>query len=144
MRKSIYPFIKKREKEYKPQVPIIIRNLENGKYCRALALLDTGADRCLIPNLIALQLGLERNDDQAYYTSGISGEKIKTWKNVVEIGLLSNCRTEELINIPVIIGTLEKGDIPAIVGTNNFLEHCTVTVDYPNKTVAMESSVEIE
>lgn len=140
MSKYIYNFSVSDQGVYKPKVPILITNPETGDKLHVNALVDTGADRCVIPAMVAMTLGLKLNKEAEckHGTIGISGETLKTWNHLVKIKLLDKDWKETDIELDVISSTIDaKIRVPAIVGTNMFLDKFKVELDYPNNELSL-------
>jgi len=124
----------------KPKIPVKIVHPSTGVGICVLALLDTGADNCTFPSMVSRTIGLEINDNYKAKNGsvGISGKLLVTYNHDVLIQLLDPTKRKVIRTLKVKSSTLEKNDIPVILGTNNFLDSFDICFNYSKKEITLK------
>lgn len=118
--KLIFPFqyitTNRFGKVYRPYAKIHVYKKDLGVYVERILIVDSGADFTIFPRKDAFLFGIDlRKETVQEETFGIGGkEKIYLYKNLrVKLG------GKELV-VPA--GFLDRNDVPALLGRQNFLE----------------------
>lgn len=103
-------------KIYRPYATIYVLNKDTGIYIRRTLIVDTGADFTLFPRVNARLFGIDiYKETEKSQTFGVGGkETVFLYKDLpIKIG-------EIKLKIPV--GFINRNDIPALLGRQQFLE----------------------
>ncbi len=124
----------------KPRLPIKIVNFETGQSRIAYALIDTGSDSCIVPSYLSTAIGhkIRDEDKKIRGVKGIESKEIDTWVHGFKIELLSPDRKSTIRKLDVVGFTVEIEHSYPILGTQMFLEHFKVSIDYKKKTIEIE------
>ena len=122
-------------------LPIRLSNPDTGfETDIEFALLDTGADSSVVPGNLARELGHELKHETVKpdSTFGINGTLVNTYGHTFRLELLSpNAETVVWSNDHALIDCIDA-DIPILLGTQDFLAHFKITLDYPRKNVVLQ------
>lgn len=124
----------------KPRIPIKIVNFESGQFRVVNALIDTGSDSCIVPSYISKAIGHEIRDEDKKVrgVKGIESREIDTWVHGFKIELLSPDRKKSLRVLDVVGFTVEIDHSYPILGTQMFLEHFKISIDYKKDIIEIE------
>lgn len=113
----------------RPYLPVTIINPENDKQISVFALIDTGADECAFPASFALVLN---HNLQAGYQKTINTGNGTTiaYSHTVYIKIF------DFTTKNVLVDFMPNLQIP-LLGVKNFLNGCTLIIDYPNNTFSL-------
>ena len=112
-------------------IPIKLVHPNTGRSLFVNALLDTGADCCTLPSMVSRTLGLELNDKhRSAGTTGISGEVLKTYTHELVAQVYDSTRTRIVRTLRLTVNSLERNDIPPLMGTFTFLDQFDTGFNY--------------
>ena len=118
-----------------PYIPISLRNKE-GKLIKVAGLLDSGADNTVVPEDLAIILGLKEKKNSENITKGIGG-KVKTTESTLHLRV-KNKRENYTLNIPVLILKDNKSDVPLLLGRQGFFEHFNITFRQKDEKIVLK------
>lgn len=131
MKSVIYSLNKPDKGGVKPYIPIKLVHPNTGKSLYVNALLDSGADCCTLPSMISRTLGLKLDKEyESEGTTGISGEVLKTYTHTLVVQVYDSGRTRIVRTMKIKVNSLERNDIPPLMGTESFLDQFNVSFNY--------------
>lgn len=137
--KYTYPLLTEQGR-LKPRIPVRIYNFETGKFQTTNALIDTGSDSCIIPSYISNALGHKLNpeDKRVKGVKGIESREIDTYVHGFKIQLLAPDKKTPVRTLDVVGFTVKIDHAYPILGTQMFLEHFKVSIDYKKKKITLK------
>lgn len=130
---------------YQPYLPLRIVNPDKKLSINCGCLIDTGADKCVFPENVCTILGHNLNGDgvKSSFNSGISGITITTWQHTFLLELIHPTSRDIVWQSErLLIDCTEHNDLPVILGTEDFLKHFRITIDYPEKMITVTFDTE--
>lgn len=139
LNKHTYPLLREQGR-LKPRIPIKLVNFESGQSIIANALIDTGSDSCIFPSFLSTAIGhkIRDEDKKVRGVKGIESREIDTWVHGFKIELLSADRKTTLRTLDVVGFSVEIDHAYPILGTQMFLEHYKVSIDYKKDIIEIE------
>lgn len=137
-----YPFISLGDRD-RPMLWISISDSDGTKRTAPLlAKIDTGCDGCIFPFDIAEELGydLKSAEQVPIETTSIPTEAHRLDSMMIEvIGMSTDGSPDEkiLCRIPKVPIYFVKDTKQLLLGTEGFLNHFALTVDYPNRVFSL-------
>ena len=126
------PFIKLSPSDLpRPWLQVTIINPYSGREVNVLGLIDTGADECALPAAYANILGHNLQSGRS--------KKIRTGNGITTAySHTSRLKIYDFMIEETLIDFMPNLSVP-LLGTQNFLNHCVLTVDYPARTFSLET-----
>lgn len=119
-------------------IPINLVNPNTGKSLFVMALLDTGADCCTLPSMVSRTLGLKLDKNhESSGTTGISGEVLKTYRHELIAQVHDSTRSRIVRTLRLTVNSLERNDIPPLMGTLSFFDQFNTSFNYLNDAVEL-------
>ncbi|WP_336092472.1 retropepsin-like aspartic protease [Leeuwenhoekiella sp. CH_XMU1409-2] len=119
---------------------IRISNPSTGKSQAVKALIDTGADVCMLPMMLANYLGLPFDDAHKSNSNikGVTGKALETYEYDLQVDVLDVTMRNIVHTLTVKFKYGRNNLYPPILGTEGFLEHSKLTVDYIKHMITLE------
>ena len=118
-----------------PYIPVYLRNKE-GKLIKVIGLLDSGADNTVVPEDLAIILGLKEKDNSENITKGIGG-KVKTTRSTLHLRV-KNERESYPLDVPVLILKDNKSNVPLLLGRQGFFEYFHITFRQKDEKIVLK------
>ena len=124
----------------KPRVPVRIYNFETGQYRQVNALIDTGSDSCIVPSFISKAIGhkISPQDKKQRGVKGIENREVDTYVHGFKIELMAPNRKTPVRTLDVMGYTVEVDRAYPILGTQMFLQHFKVSIDYKKRKITLK------
>lgn len=104
-------------------------NPETGREIDLMGLIDTGADRCAVPVTIAEILGYDLSQCPVSIVKGVGS--VRGYNSLARIKI----RSLTFDDVPCVF--LERVEMVVALGTENFLEHFLLRMNYPRDIFEM-------
>jgi len=137
--KYTYPLLHEQGR-LKPRIPVRIYNFDTNEFRQANALIDTGSDSCLVPSYISTAIGhkLTEGNKRRKGVKGIESREIDTYVHGFKIELLSPDKKTAVRVLDVVGYTVKIDHAYPILGTQMFLEHFKVSIDYKKNKIVLK------
>jgi hypothetical protein len=124
--------LKSGDRIYRPLIPL---TLEGEEKLDVIAILDSGSDITVIPEEIALMLGIKCHKENEI--TGIGGIPIKSKEGNIR-ATFGKGHEIYTFDIPVLIP--EKKDVAIIIGRAKFFEHFKITFSEAEKRIEFKKA----